>query len=77
MLDELANKTTGNGKDLKDVIADAKRGDIGNTSTMYASAFFENMNFEKYSEFVMKFPILFIQKNNKYISGKNYLFSDL
>ena len=27
-------------------IADAKRGDIGNTSNMYASAFFENMNFD-------------------------------
>ena len=27
-------------------IADAKRGDIGNTSKMYARAFFENMNFE-------------------------------
>ena len=27
-------------------IADAKRGDIGNTSTMYARAFFENMNFD-------------------------------
>jgi len=27
-------------------IADAKRGDIGNTSTMYAKAFFENMNFD-------------------------------
>lgn len=27
-------------------IADAKRGDIGNTSKMYASAFFENMNFD-------------------------------
>ncbi len=26
-------------------IADAKRGDIGNTSTMYAKAFFEQMNF--------------------------------
>ena len=26
------------------VIADAKRGDIGNTSKMYAGAFFENMN---------------------------------
>ena len=26
-------------------IADAKRGDIGNTSSMYARAFFENMNF--------------------------------
>lgn len=28
------------------VIADAKRGDIGNTSDMYARAFFENMNFD-------------------------------
>ncbi len=27
-------------------IADAKRGDIGNTSRMYAKAFFENMNFD-------------------------------
>lgn len=28
------------------IIADAKRGDIGNTSSMYAAAFFENMNFD-------------------------------
>jgi len=28
------------------LIADAKRGDIGNTSRMYASAFLENMNFD-------------------------------
>ena len=27
-------------------IADAKRGDIGNTSSMYGRAFFENMNFD-------------------------------
>ena len=27
-------------------IADAKRGDIGNTSSMYAKAFFEDMNFD-------------------------------
>ena len=27
-------------------IADAKRGDIGNTSNMYARAFFENLNFD-------------------------------
>ncbi len=27
-------------------IADAKRGDIGNTSTMYAKAFFEGLNFD-------------------------------
>lgn len=28
------------------IIADAKRGDIGNTSNMYAKAFFETMNFD-------------------------------
>src|ERR1035437_4531789 len=28
------------------IIADAKRGDIGNTSKMYAKAFFENMPFD-------------------------------
>jgi orotidine-5'-phosphate decarboxylase len=28
------------------IIADAKRGDIGNTSKMYAKAFFEKMNFD-------------------------------
>ena len=28
------------------LIADAKRGDIGNTSNMYAKAFFENMKFD-------------------------------
>jgi glutamate--cysteine ligase len=39
-------------------------------------AFFDNMDFEKYAEFTMNFPILFIKKDNKYISGKNYLFSD-
>ena len=39
-------------------------------------AFFDNMNFEKYADFTMNFPILFIQKNNEYISGKNYLFTD-
>ena len=39
-------------------------------------SFFNNMNFEKYSDFVINFPILFIKKDKKYISGKNYLFSD-
>ena len=34
------------------------------------------MDFEKYSEFVMNFPMLFIQKNKKYISGKDYTFLD-
>lgn len=28
------------------IIADAKRGDIGNTSKLYAKAFFENLNFD-------------------------------
>jgi orotidine-5'-phosphate decarboxylase len=28
------------------IIADAKRGDIGNTSKMYASAFFRNFDFD-------------------------------
>jgi len=39
-------------------------------------AFFDNMDFEKYSDFTINFPMLFIQKDKKYISGKNYLFSD-
>ena len=39
-------------------------------------AFFDNMDFEKYSDFTMNFPILFIQNDKKYISGKGYLFSD-
>ena len=39
-------------------------------------AFFDNMDFEKYSDFTMTFPIIFIEKNNRYFSGKNYLFSD-
>ena len=38
--------------------------------------FLDNMNFEKYSEFAMKFPILFMKKNNKFISGKEYSFLD-
>jgi glutamate--cysteine ligase len=39
-------------------------------------AFFDNMDFEKYADFAINFPILFIQKDNEYISGKNYLFLD-
>ncbi|MDA9605897.1 glutamate-cysteine ligase family protein, partial [Candidatus Pelagibacter sp.] len=38
--------------------------------------FFEELNFEKYAEFVMNFPILFIQNNNTYISGQKYIFKD-
>ena len=38
--------------------------------------FLDNLNFEKYADFVMDFPILFIEQKKKYISGKNYLFKD-
>ena len=38
--------------------------------------FFDNLNFEKYADFVMNFPILFIQDNNHYISGNGYIFKD-
>ena len=38
--------------------------------------FFENLNFEKYAEFVINFPILFIQNQETYISGKKYIFKD-
>ena len=38
--------------------------------------FFERLDFEKYSEFVINFPILFIQNNDAYISGKKYTFKD-
>ena len=39
-------------------------------------AFLDNMNFERYADFAMMFPMLFIQKNKEYISGNKYLFSD-
>ncbi len=38
--------------------------------------FFENLDFEKYAEFVINFPILFIQNKDTYISGKKYTFKD-
>ena len=38
--------------------------------------FFEELNFEKYAEFIMNFPILFIQDKDDYISGKKYIFKD-
>ena len=38
--------------------------------------FFEDLNFEKYAEFVINFPILFIQNSDTYISGKKYIFKD-
>ena len=60
-------------------IADAKRGDIGNTSTMYAKAFFEDLNFdsvtvapymgsdsvEPFLAFENKFTILLALTSNK------------
>lgn len=60
-------------------IADAKRGDIGNTSAMYARAFFENMSFdsitvapymgrdsvEPFLEFEGKWVILLAYTSNK------------
>tara|TARA_B100000700_G_scaffold265913_1_gene304698 strand:- start:2859 stop:4154 length:1296 start_codon:yes stop_codon:yes gene_type:complete len=38
--------------------------------------FFEDLNFEKYAEFVMNFPILFVEDKDTYISGKKYIFKD-
>ena len=60
-------------------IADAKRGDIGNTSKMYAKAFFDNLNFDSItlspymgmdtvSEFIAydeKYPIILALTSNK------------
>jgi len=38
--------------------------------------FLENMNFEKYADFVLNFPILFIHDKGDYISGQKYTFKD-
>ena len=38
--------------------------------------FFEELNFEKYADFVMNFPLLFILDKGVYISGINYSFKD-
>ena len=38
--------------------------------------FLENINFEKYADFVLNFPILFIQDKDQYISGRKYIFKD-
>ena len=38
--------------------------------------FFENLDFDKYAEFIINFPILFIQNHENYISGKKYIFKD-
>ena len=38
--------------------------------------FLENLNFEKYADFIINFPILFLQNKENYISGKKYTFRD-
>ena len=38
--------------------------------------FFEELDFERYAEFIINFPILFIQDNEKYFSGRKYTFKD-
>ena len=38
--------------------------------------FFEELDFEKYAEFVINFPILFIQHEGTYVSGRKYVFKD-
>ena len=38
--------------------------------------FFEELNFDKYAEFIIDFPILFIQDKGTYISGLKYTFRD-
>ena len=38
--------------------------------------FLENINFEKYADFVINFPVLFIQDKDQYISGRKYIFKD-
>ena len=39
-------------------------------------SFLENLNFEKYADFIINFPILFIKEKENYISGKKYTFLD-
>ena len=38
--------------------------------------FLENLNFEKYADFVLNFPILFIKDREQYLSGQKYKFLD-
>ncbi len=38
--------------------------------------FLENLNFEKYADFVLNFPILFIKDKEQYLSGQKYKFLD-
>ena len=38
--------------------------------------FLENLDFEKYADFIIKFPLLFLQNKENYISGRKYTFGD-
>jgi glutamate--cysteine ligase len=38
--------------------------------------FLDNLDFEKYGDFIINFPILFIKDKSNYISGKKYTFKD-
>ncbi len=38
--------------------------------------FLDKIDFEKYSDFIINYPLLFLQKDKNYISGKNYTFKD-
>ena len=38
--------------------------------------FLEKLDFEKYADFVINFPMLFIKEKNDYFSGKGYSFND-
>ena len=38
--------------------------------------FFDNMDFEKYANFTINYPLLFIQNGAEYTSGNNYSFAD-
>ena len=38
--------------------------------------FLDNLDFEKYADFIINFPILFINDNEQYLSGQKYKFID-
>ena len=38
--------------------------------------FFEELDFEKYADFIINFPILFIKDKENFFSGKKYIFKD-
>jgi Gamma-glutamylcysteine synthetase len=38
--------------------------------------FLKDVNFEKYADYIMNYPILFLQSEGNYISGKKYLFKN-